>query len=468
MFAAVQLVYIIYLIKIGDFREEVMQNCKHGVMEVLKFTIPMVLISLSSSLMFNVDRMMLAHYSVDSMNSAALAGNFVAMISYIVISIAQIATVFVGQYNGLGEYEKTGWPAWQMIYLGLFSFLAFVPLTMVCHRFGIFPEYYREDGTKYLRIIMAFAGLQTISAAVSSFFVGHGRSFIVIAVVFTANILNFLLNVCLIFGIDGFLAPLGITGSAIATVVSGIFSAFILLGIFLNETNRKLYNTHDNKFRKKLFFDCIKIGLPLSFGKMLSLLAWFVLLSLFNYASKDLATIEVFAVNVWVIFIFFADGCGRAISSMSANLIGENNLSAIKKLLKLFMGINLIMCIIFSVPLVFYQHFMLWFMDGVEGVTHLYAEFKFILVSMWVLIFTDGIFYLICGVLNSGGDTKFPVCLELATLWLGCVIPTAVLYATGNLTTVRVTYSLLMAIGVINSLVVYWRYRKLKWFTRLI
>ncbi|MDR0580814.1 MAG: polysaccharide biosynthesis C-terminal domain-containing protein [Holosporaceae bacterium] len=445
-----------------------MQNCKHSVREVLKFTIPMVLTSLSASLMFNVDRMMLAHYSVDSMNSAALAGNFTAMISYIVISIAQIATVFVGQYNGLGEYKKTGWPAWQMIYLGLFSFLALVPLAMICHHFGIFPEYYREDGMKYLRIIMAFAGLHAISAALSSFFIGRGESFLVIVVVFMANILNFLLNACLIFGIDGFFAPLGITGAAIATVVSEIFSALILLGIFLNKINRKLYNTHDNKFRKKLFFDCVKIGLPLSFGKMLSLLAWFVLLLLFNYASKDLATIEAFAVNVWAIFIFFADGCGRAISSMSANLIGENNLPAIKKLLKLFLGINLIVCLIFSIPLVFYQDSMLWFMDGVKGVTHLYSEFKFIFVSIWVLIFTDSIFYLVCGVLNSGGDTKFPVCLELATLWLGCVVPTAILYATGNLTTVRVTYSLLMVTGTINSLVVYWRYRRLKWFTRLI
>jgi MATE family multidrug resistance protein len=428
----------------------------------------MVLTSLSASLMFNVDRMVLAHYSVDSMNAAALAGNFVAMISYIVISIAQIATVFVGQYNGLGEYKKIGWPSWQMVYLGLLSFLAFVLLAMICHHFGIFPEYYREDGTKYLRIIMAFAGLQSISAALSSFFVGRGESFIVIAVVFTANILNFLLNICLIFGIDGFFAPLGIVGAAIATVVSEMISALVLFCMFLNKTNRKLYNTHDNKFRKKLFFDCIKIGLPLSFGKTLSLLAWFVILSLFNYASKDLATIESFAVNVWVIFIFFADGCGRAISSMSANLIGENNLPAIKKLLKLFLGINFIMCIIFSIPLVFYQDSMLWFMDGVEGVAHLYTEFRFIFVSIWMLLFTDGIFYLICGILNSGGDTKFPVYLELATLWLGCVVPTAILYATGNLTTIRITYLLLMATGVINSLVIYWRYKKLKWFTRLI
>jgi MATE family multidrug resistance protein len=437
-------------------------------MEVLKFTLPLVLTSLSTSLMFNVDRMVLAHYSVDSMNAAALAGNFVSMISYIAVSIAQIATVFVGQYNGLTEYEKIGWAPWQMVYLGLFSFLIFVPLAVICPHLGIFPEYYREEGAQYLQMLLTFAGLHAISAALSSFFIGRGESLIVISVVFAVNILNFLLNVCLIFGIDGFFAPLGIVGSATATIISEMASVLILLRIFLNENNRRLYNTFDNKFRKKIFLNCIRVGLPLSFGKMLSLMGWFVILTLFNYASKDLATIEAFAVNVWVIFIFFADGSGRAIASMSANLIGENDLPAIKKLLRLFLGINIVMCIVFSIPLIFCQSIMLWFMDGVNGVAHLYPEFRFIFTSMWLIVFTDGIFYLIGGVLNSGGDTKFPVCLELTTLWFGGVIPTAVLYITGNLTTVRITYTLLIVIGIINSVAIYWRYKKLKWFTRLV
>jgi MATE family multidrug resistance protein len=445
-----------------------MQKCEYDTKGILKFTLPLVLTSLSASLMFSVDRMVLAHYSVDSMNAAALAGNFVAMLSYIVISIAQIATVFVGQYNGLGENKKTGWAPWQMAYLGLFSFLIFVPLSFACSYFSIFPEHYKIEGTRYLRIIIAFAGLHAISAALSSFFIGRGKSFVVICVILTVNILNFLLDICFVFGIDGFLAPLGIVGAAIATIISEAASALILFGVFLSKNNRKRFNTSDNKFRKKLFFDCIRIGLPLSFGKMLSLLGWFVILSLFNYSSKDLATIETFAVNVWMIFIFFADGSGRAIASMSANLIGENDLQAIKKLLRMFLNINLIVCIIFSIPLIFCQGIMLWFMDGVNGVAHLYPEFRFIFASMWLIVFTDGIFYLIGGVLNSGGDTRFPVCLELITLWFGCVAPTAFLYITGNLTTIRITYTLLMVTGIINSIVIYWRYGKLKWFTRLV
>jgi MATE family multidrug resistance protein len=419
--------------------------------------------------MFNVDRLMLAHYSIESMNAAALAGNLTASLGFFVNSIAQMATVFVGQYNGLGEHRKTGRAPWQMIYLGLLSFLIFCPLGLLSHYFNIFPSYCRSEGEQYLRIILAFAGTQAISSALTAFFVGRGQSFIIICVIFLVNMLNFLLNLCLIFGLGGFIPPLGCKGAAIATAVSEIVHILLLLITFLSPYNRKTFHTFDCKFRWQLFFDCVRTGLPLSLGKMLSLLAWFIILSIFNHTSKDLATIESFSINVWVIFVFFADGAGRAISSMSANLIGEKNLSAIEELYKLFFNINLVICAFFAVPLVLYQNVMLWFLDGVSGeIVHLYPEFRFVFVSLWMTILLDGVYYLTCGVLNSGGDTKFPMYLELSTLWIGVVLPTIVMYLTGTLTTIRVAYTLIPITGAINCFVVYRRYRQLKWFTCLV
>jgi MATE family multidrug resistance protein len=419
--------------------------------------------------MFNVDRMVLAHYSLDSMNAAALAGNFVAMISFVVIAIAQIATVFVGQYNGLGEYRKTGWAPWQMIYLGIMSFVLFVPIAIFCHHFSLFPKHYEEEGLAYMRILTYFAGLQAIYAALSAFFIGRGQSSIIICVVLFANMVNLIADILLVFGYEGVIEPLGIKGAAIATIISELTSIIILLIIFINKENREKYSTFDNKFRKDLFFNCIKTGFPMSCGKVLSLLGWFILLSIYNRISKDLATLESFAISMWIIFMFFAEGGGRALSSMSANLIGENNLPGIKKLLKLFLNFNTVVCIFFSIPLIFYHDIMFWFMEGVNGdISHLHSDFRFLFVSMWIIIFMDGIFYMVCGILNSGGDTKFPTYVELSTLWFGVVAPTVALYLTGNLTSIRFTYTLIPLAGIVNSVVAYRRYNQFKWFNRLV
>jgi MATE family multidrug resistance protein len=447
-----------------------MQKSKYGMRKVFRFTLPMILTALSMSLMFNVDRLVLAHYSVDSMNAAALAGNFVAMVSFVFICIAQIATIFVGQYNGLEEYHKTGWAPWQMVYLGLASFLIFIPLAVYCHHFHIFPAHYEKEGLEYLRILIAFSGgMQTIASALSAFFIGRGKSFIIICVVFFVNVINFFINILLVFGVNEVIEPMGIKGSATATAIGESLHVLILLSVFLNPKNREKYSTCDNKFRWEVFSSCVKTGFPLSCGKVLSLLGWFIILEIFNRTSKDLATLEAFSISIWIIFIFFAEGGGRALSSMSANLIGENNLPEIRKLLRWFLVMNFALCIIFSIPLVFYQVMMFWFLDGVNGdLSHLRSEFQFLFISMWVMILTDGIYYTVCGVLSSGGDTKFPMYLELSTLWLMGVIPTFLLYATGNLTSIRVTYTLLPISGVINAIVSYRRYTRLKWFNRLV
>ncbi|MDR1235696.1 MAG: hypothetical protein LBJ96_01680, partial [Holosporaceae bacterium] len=109
------------------------------------------------------------------------------------------------------------------------------------------------------------------------------------------------------------------------------------------------------------------------------------------------------------------------------------------------------------------------FLDGVNGdISHLRSEFRFLFVTLWVVIFADGVFYMICGVLNSGGDTKFPTCLELLTLWGGVILPTIIMYLTGNLTSIRITYTLIPVTGIINAIVAHRRYKQLKWFNKLV
>ncbi|MDR3187500.1 MAG: hypothetical protein LBT63_03700 [Holosporaceae bacterium] len=446
-----------------------MQSHGYTLKEVLRFTVPLVLMTLSSNLMFSVDRMVLARYSIDSMNAACLAGNFVSIATFIAVAIAQMAAVFVGQYNGFGEYKKTGWAVWQMIYFSLLSFLFFVPCGLATEYIDIFPNLYKDERICYQRILMLFSGLPAISGALSSFFVGRGRSFIVIAVVLIANVINLCLDVALVFGVNDLIPPLGTKGAAIATVVGELVRASILFSLFLNKNNRANYATFDCKFRKKLFWDCIRTGLPISLTKSLGLLAWFLLLLMFTSVSKDFATIESVLVSLWVIFTFFSEGATRAISALTANLIGRNNLEAIGKLLILFLKLNVIVSFVFAIPLLVCQDMFFTFLDKANGnITRLYHDFSFVFRSLWIIIFVDNMFYSVCGVLAAGGDTKFPMYVEQGTTWLLIVLPTAAMYFAGTLQTMRTTYVLIPIASCINVAIIYFRYKRMKWFHRLV
>lgn len=168
-------------------------------------------------------------------------------------------------------------------------------------------------------------------------------------------------------------------------------------------------------------------------------------------------------------FIFFADGTAKALSALSANLIGERQLKIIQNLLRKFLNANYVLCAIYSIPLVFFPEIMICFLDKAEGgIAHLIPDLKFTLVSLFIILVTDGIFYLYCGVLTAGGDTKFSTCLDISTLWGLVVIPVAIMYWTGSLTSIRPAYVLIPISGVVNCIVIYRRYKKLLWYKQLV
>lgn len=437
--------------------------------ELVKFTLSLILASLSVNLMLVTDRTILGLYSINSMNAAGLGGNFVATVSFIFVCIAQIATVFVGQYNGIKEYDKTARAPWQMIYLGFASFLFFIPLAMFCDCFNLFPKYLEEEGLLYTRILLFFCGFQIISIALSSFFIGRKQSYIVIFTFLVGNVLNAIFDYVFVFGIKGVFSPLGAKGAAVATVLIEIVFNVIFASVFLSKNNRETYKTSDYTFRWSLFLKCLKVGFPVSIGKFFSLLGWFCIFTCFINASKDIATMESFIIGIWMLFIFFADGASKALSALSANLIGERQLKAIQNLLKKFLRANFILCAVYSIPLVFFPEIMINFLDKAEGeIFHLIPDLKFTLVSLFIILMTDGTFYLYCGVLTSGGDTKFPTYLDISTLWGLVVIPVVMMYWTNSLTSIRPVYVLIPISGIINCIVIYVRYKKRLWYKQLV
>ncbi|MDR2628915.1 MAG: hypothetical protein LBC30_02925, partial [Puniceicoccales bacterium] len=73
---------------------------------ILKIIIPLILSCLSSNLMFLIDRFILMRYSLDAMNAAMLGGNLAGFHAFLLMAITGTTEIFVGQYNGAGEYDK--------------------------------------------------------------------------------------------------------------------------------------------------------------------------------------------------------------------------------------------------------------------------------------------------------------------------------------------------------------------------
>jgi MATE family multidrug resistance protein len=423
----------------------------YNISGILKVTIPLILTALSANLMFVADRAILAYYSIDAMNAVGISSNMVALISYMFISIACTAEIYVGQYNGSKQFENLAGPVWQMIYLSLLANIVFIPLGIFAKHCNMLPEYYKTEGITYQSLMSYFCSLPCAVAAISAFFIGQGKTAIISMVVIIGNILNVILATILVFGISGIIPSLGVKGAAIGTILSEAMQLLILLTVFFKKNNRKVFKTFENrKFDKKIFLGCCKIGTPMSIGRLFEIGAWYFLYATVSNISKELATIYGIAINIFVVFAFFQEGLSKAVATLSANLIGMKNL-------------------IVSVPLVLFPEIISGFLDMIgKDIPSIYPILKIIFKIMFLSIVFETFGCIFWGILMSGGDTRYPIIVNLTLLWSIVVTPVIIMYYTKTLDSVILIWGLCAVWGILSLFFLYKRYKSLKWYNRIV
>ena len=214
-----------------------------------------------------------------------------------------------------------------------------------------------------------------------------------------------------------------------------------------------------------MFFGCIKLGAPLSIGRVFELFPWYIIYALVSHVSKDLATIWGICVSVYVLFAFVCDGLSKSSATISANFIGQKSREGIEKLLKYFTLFVLGLCAILSIPLVFFPDSIFFFLDKTnENISHLYPSIGIIFRIILVNIAFESCISVFWGIFLSGGDTKYPMVVSLSLLYAVVVIPTAVLFFIGKIYTAEIIYYISIVWDILVLILFHRRYKSLKWW----
>lgn len=441
-----------------------------GVREVWAIAFPLMLAAISGNLMMFCDRLILAHYSTNAMDAAVSAGMICAVFLYGAMGISAIAEVFVGQYNGSKQKFKMGEPIWQMIWFSLMTTIIFVPIALWGGQFFIANEY-MEDGLPFFQWIMFFGPLGPLFAAICAFFIGRGRTSIVFIVTVLGNIINLLLDLILVFGIDGWLEPMGTKGAAIATVISEGIQVLILFRVFLNNNNRKVYGTKKFQFKFPEFWKCITIGTPNSVGHMIEIAAWALQLNLIARVSKDHITVFAIAQTILILFAFTSDGMQKAVITISANFLGSKRTSMIRKTIFSALKLHLIFVVAIAIPLVIYPAPLLhtFLPETASDIrSHLgtvYAYTQSGLIWIWVFFIFDGITWILAGVFTAAGDTKFTMIMNAIAAWAFAIVPVYFIVVKAGHSPVA-TCQIVALYAFLNSICFFLRFRGHKWRTK--
>ncbi|MEW4451451.1 MATE family efflux transporter [Bremerella sp. JC817] len=205
-----------------------------GIRELLWIALPLIASTASWSMTSFVDRMFLFWYSPESMAAALPAGMLHFTLLCFPIGLASYLNTFVAQYDGAGRPEQIGAVIRKGVQFGAVMVpLYFLTIPLAAWAFqmvGHAPEVQVLE-VRYFQILSFGAGASVVSAAMSCFFTGRGKTTLVMFVEIGSCVLNVVLDGLFVFGFCGEWLE-GITGAAVATTASQWFKViayFILL-----------------------------------------------------------------------------------------------------------------------------------------------------------------------------------------------------------------------------------------------
>jgi len=290
---------------------------------ILLLAIPMVLEMVLESLFAVVDVFWVGRLGANAVATVGITETLLALVFAIGLGVALSTTAMVARRIGEKDPEDAAISAVQAIVLGLLisvvlgaagGFAAPHLLQMM----GASPEIIAV-GSGYARVALGGCGAIIMLFLNNAIFRAAGDASVAMRLLWVSNIINLILDPCLIFGLGPF-PHLGVTGAATATFIGRSIGVLVQFWLLLKGTERIRIAKRHLRLNFAVLWRLVRVSLNGILQFAISNASWIGLVrvvSLFGGAAVAGYTV---AIRIVIFFILPAWG----LSNAAATLVGQN------------------------------------------------------------------------------------------------------------------------------------------------
>ena len=404
--------------------------------ELMRLAYPLVLSHLSFTLQTFVDRLLLTWYSAEAVAGAVTGLFAVWAVIALFTGTGEYLTTFVAQYLGAGRRARIGAAVWQGIYFSVAAGIvvaSLAPLAGAAFDLAGHAPGLRAYEVEYARVLLLGAFPTVLMATLSTFFAGRGETRVILQVNVLATAVNVLFDYLWIFGRAGF-PELGVTGAALATVLSQVVGAGVYLALILRARYRQEFGTASGwRLQPWLVRRLLRYGMPTGLQYSLEVAAFAVFMVIVGRIGTNELAASGIAFNLNMIVFMPMVGVAVAVSSLVGRYLGADRPEAAERVVRTALALSFAymgacgLLYVFGAPMLLAPY-----AAGADP-----AAFPQIAAIATVLLRFVA-FYSIFDMMNlvhaaglrGAGDTVYPMWLTfvlawvlmLGPAWVGCVV----------------------------------------------
>jgi len=429
---------------------------------IFLLSVPMVLEMVMESIFALVDIYFVSKLGSDSVATVGLTESVITIVYAIASGLSMATTSIVARRIGEKDRDKAGRAAFQSIITGVFASLiisipGIIYSSEILRLMGANDNIVKELSS-YTSIMMYGNIVIMLLFIMNAVLRSSGDAAISMRVLWLGNIINIILDPCLIFGWGPF-PELGIAGAAIATTTGrGIAVLYQLYLLFFGKRRVKILREH-----MRINFTLIGHILKISFGgigqNLIATSSWIGLMRIVSMFGSSAIAGYTIAMRIIIFALLPSWGISNAAATLVGQNLGAKKPERAERAVWLTAVANMILLGSFGLVMVLFPAtFIGLFINDSDVVAS--GIYGLRIISIGFVAYALGM--VLVNAFNGSGDTITPTRINIVAFWI-IEIPIAYLLAVkSGLDENGVFVAIVIAESLMTIMSLYF-FRKGKW-----